>query len=133
MSPRTSEARRRVLIVDDEPDIRTVCRLVLEMVGGFQVETCACREDALQRMTSFAPELVLLDVMMPGENGLAVLTELRRLVGPTVCIAMLTASAQPAQVEAYRKAGADGVIEKPFDPRTLCSQVESLLAAHLSA
>ena len=118
---------QRVLYVEDEPDIRTVARLALEMVGGMQVKICSSGEEALLEAVAFAPDMILLDVMMPGMDGPTTLLNLRKLPElKKVPIAFMTAKVQAAEVAQYRALGAKGVIPKPFDPMTLATQVRAL-------
>ena len=70
---------KRMLFVEDDPDIQTVARISLEAVGGFTVMACSSGAEALERVAAFAPDLILLDVMMPGMDGLETLQALRRL------------------------------------------------------
>ena len=67
----------RILLVEDDRDIRMVARTSLELVGGFQVRACESGEEALQAVAEFLPQLMLLDVMMPGMDGPTVLKRLR--------------------------------------------------------
>lgn len=116
---------RRVLVVDDEPDIRTVVRLALETVGGYSVCTCASAAEALERLEDFGPDIVLLDVMLPDMEGPVALERLREQpAGETVPVVFLTARVQSEAVEALYRAGAADVIQKPFDPMLLAGEVE---------
>jgi two-component system, OmpR family, response regulator len=118
---------QRVLYVEDEPDIRAVARLALEVVGGLTVRTCSSGEEALREAPAFAPELILLDVMMPGMDGPGTLQALRALpVLADVPVVFMTAKVQPQEVAAYIALGALGVIAKPFDPMALAQQVREL-------
>lgn len=118
---------QRVLYVEDEPDIRTVAKLALEMVGGLQVKICASGEEALREAVAFAPDMLLLDVMMPGMDGPATLRNMRELPELMhVPVAFMTAKVQAAEVAEYKALGAKGVIPKPFDPMTLAAQVRAL-------
>lgn len=111
---------QRVMMVEDDPDIQTIARLSLESVGGFEVEVCSGGVEALQRVESFAPDLILLDVMMPDMDGPTVLTRLReREATQNVPVIFMTAKAQAHEIEAYKKMGALEVVSKPFDPMTL--------------
>jgi len=115
---------QRVMYVEDEPDIRAVAKLALEAVGGLQVLVCEGGEQALQQGPTFAPQLILLDVMMPGMDGPAILEALRaepRLA--TVPVVFMTAKVQPHEVAHFLGLGAVGVIAKPFDPMRLADQV----------
>lgn len=121
---------RRILFVEDEPDIREIVRLTLELVGGFEVQACATGNEALQRLQNFIPDFILLDVMMPDMDGPATLVALRALPGmQTLPVAFVTAKAQPAEIAQLRALGATGVIAKPFDPITLPEQVRALWGA----
>ena len=120
----------RILYVEDEPDIQAVAAMALEMVGGFQVKVCSSGEEALQEVRSFAPDLILLDVMMPGMDGPGTLRALRAMpAAAQVPVAFMTAKVQPEEVEHYRALGALDVIAKPFDPMTLSNRVRDIWAA----
>ncbi len=111
---------QKILMVEDDGDIQTVAQLSLEAVGGFTVEVCSGGAEALERVEAFAPDLVLLDVMMPGMDGPTVLKNLR--ARPTTAhlpVIFMTAKAQAHEVAAYKAMGAIDVISKPFDPMTL--------------
>ena len=117
----------RILYVEDEPDIQTVARLALEALGGFTVEICSSGDEALQRVASFQPQLILLDVMMPGMDGPSTLKMLREFpqFASTPAVFM-TAKVQPNEVAHYLELGAVDVIPKPFDPMMLSSQVQAI-------
>ena len=117
----------RILLVEDEPDIRTVAELALETVGGFSVKLCEGGSEALAALPLFSPDLVMLDVMMPGMDGPATLAELRKLPqGRDVPVVFMTAKVQQSEIDGYKRLGAIGVIPKPFDPMTLAEQVRGL-------
>ena len=119
----------RILHVEDDPDIREIALVALEVVGGLTVDQCASGPEALQRAPGIAPDLLLLDVMMPGMSGEDTLAGLRAMpqFAATPAIFM-TAKAQPAEVEKLRQLGAAEVITKPFDPMTLADQVLAIWA-----
>jgi len=124
----------RVLLVEDEPDIQAVARLALEAVGGLQVEVCGSGEAALNAAPAFAPELVLLDVMMPGMDGPATLRALRSLPETArTPVVFMTAKVQPQEVAAFLALGAADVIAKPFDPMTLADTVRGIWGKHQGA
>ncbi|OBS10564.1 response regulator [Acidihalobacter prosperus] len=123
------KALQRVLYVEDEPDIQAVARVALEMVGGFSVEICSSGEDALRIAEGFSPDIVLLDVMMPGMDGPTTLARLRELPALSMTpVIFMTARIQQHEVKEYESIGAVGVIPKPFDPMTLSDQVRALWA-----
>jgi two-component system, OmpR family, response regulator len=122
-----NDTLQRVLYVEDEPDIQAVARLALEVVGGLTVRTCSSGEQALNEAPGFAPELILLDVMMPGMDGPSTLKALREWPElAAVPVVFMTAKVQPQEVAHYTALGALGVIAKPFDPMTLAEQVRRL-------
>ncbi|OGS76380.1 MAG: hypothetical protein A2Z94_05980 [Gallionellales bacterium GWA2_55_18] len=117
----------RILYVEDEPDIQMVARLALEALGGFTVEICSSGDEALQRAPGFQPQLILLDVMMPGMNGPSTLGKLRELPQfAATPVVFMTAKVQPDEVAGYKELGAVDVIPKPFDPMTLSSKVQDI-------
>lgn len=121
---------QRVLYVEDEPDIQAVALLALELVGGLTVKICSSGDEALREGPLFGPELILLDVMMPGMDGPGTLRALRLM--PTLAgvpVVFMTAKVQPQEIAHYTGLGALGVIAKPFDPMTLAEQVRALWTA----
>ena len=117
----------RILYVEDEEDIRMVGEMSLADVGGFEVRACASGEEALQAVVSFAPDLILLDVMMPGMDGPSVLKALRGLAKTArVPAIFMTAKIMPAEVVELKAAGALEVLPKPFDPMTLPDEIRAV-------
>jgi CheY-like chemotaxis protein len=117
----------RILYVEDEPDIRAVALIALQTIGGFEVLACASGADALEQAAAFAPQLILLDVMMPGMDGPTLLAALRRIPETAkVPAVFMTAKVQPAEVADLRASGAAEVIAKPFDPMTLAEQIRAV-------
>lgn len=111
---------RRILCVEDDPDIRLIIEFSLTTVGGYQVCMCAAGQEALQQVAHFQPDMVLLDVMMPGLSGPETLQALRQqAVMRGVPTVFMTAKAMPDEVEELLQYGATGVIVKPFDPVAL--------------
>jgi CheY-like chemotaxis protein len=123
-------ALSRILFVEDDSDIQIVASLALESLGGFRVLACASGAEALSRFAEFAPDLVLLDVMMPGMDGPATLEALRRLPGGgTTPVVFMTARVQAHEVARYKALGAVEVISKPFDPMRLAATVRDIWSA----
>jgi two-component system KDP operon response regulator KdpE len=112
-----------VLVVDDDPSIRLLCRLNLELAGHRVVEA-GTLEEASAAATDAQPQVVLLDVHVGSGDGVAFLTELRGLL-PRVRVVMLTGTADTASI---RAAGADAIVPKPFDPVALVPTIEGLAA-----
>jgi CheY-like chemotaxis protein len=118
---------QRILYVEDEPDIQAVAKLALEMVGGFEVMICSSGEEALREAEAFSPDMILLDVMMPGMDGPSTLKALRDIPALSgVPVAFMTAKVQPAEIEHFKSLGARDVIAKPFDPMNLSNQVREI-------
>ena len=118
---------KRILYVEDEPDIQTIARIALETVGGFTVEICSSGPEALEKVDAFAPDLILLDVMMPDMDGPSTMRALRSQTGATdTPIIFITAKVQTQEVESYKALGAIDVIAKPFDPMTLSAKIQEI-------
>jgi two-component system OmpR family response regulator len=121
----------RILYVDDEPDIREVARIALEVVGGFEVEVCESGEAALLKAPGYQPDLILLDVMMPGMDGPETLKALRALDAlAAVPVVFFTAKAQRTEIAELLALGAVEVLGKPFDPMTIGRALNDIWARH---
>ncbi|GIX35959.1 MAG: response regulator [Lysobacteraceae bacterium] len=117
----------RILSVEDEPDLRLIIQLALETVGGLEVELCASGAEALRIARSCRPDLILLDVMMPGLDGPDTLRALREDPATRdIPVVFMTAKVQPGEVEQLMAMGALGVIAKPFDPMRLAQQLQEI-------
>lgn len=115
---------RRVMCVEDDPDIRMILEFSLATVGGYEVCCCAEGRSALDQAVQFRPDLVLLDVMMPGLSGPETLVALRALPSMQgVPVVFMTAKAMPDELEQLLSHGATGLIVKPFDPMTLPTDI----------
>lgn len=120
-------ALERILAVEDEEDIVRILELSLKQIGKFDVTVCRSGQEALKAAPAFRPELLLLDFMMPGMDGLTLMRELRKLPETSdVPVIFLTAKSQPYEVEEYLEAGAVAVINKPFDPMSLSAEIRSV-------
>ncbi len=121
----------RVLLIEDEPDIQLIVRYSLESIAGLIIEVASSGREALQKAPGFAPDLILLDVMMPDMDGPTTLEHLRAL--PEIAdapVVFLTAKVQPHEVRRYRQLGALEVIAKPFDPLALARRVQEIWGRH---
>jgi CheY-like chemotaxis protein len=120
----------RVLHVDDEPDIREVVEMSLGLDPGLALRSVSSGNAALTEVGPWAPDLILLDVMMPVMDGPATLARLRETPEAAgIPVVFMTARAQTRELEHFRSLGAAGVIAKPFDPMTLAVSVRSYLKA----
>lgn len=117
---------RNVLLVDDEPDIRTLVSLILERLGGLTVRAEASGPDALAALAGgYQPDLILLDVMMPGMDGVQTLAEIRQMPAlKDLPICFLTAKVHPAELQRWHDLGINAVLTKPFSPARLVEQVK---------
>lgn len=116
--------KQRILIVDDDPHISRMVRLYLEK-EGFEVAECARGDEAVERFRKVQPDLVLLDVMLPGMDGLEVLREIRRESKvPTI---MLTARDETIDKVLGLELGADDYVTKPFENKELVARVKAVL------
>ena len=120
--------RTRLLYVDDEADIRGIIEYAMEDEQDFQLELCASGQEALDKAVRIKPDLILLDVMMPGMDGPTTLKQLRELPDTrTTPVIFVTAKVQPNEVAQFKALGAIDVIAKPFDPVTLAAHLRELL------
>jgi CheY-like chemotaxis protein len=120
----------KVLVVDDEDDIRRIACLSLSRIGRMQVLEAGDSDTALRLAVAERPDVILLDVMMPGRDGPEVLAAL--LADPAtrdLPVIFLTARTVPEDVARLKALGARGVLPKPFDPLTLADQIRALLSA----
>jgi len=118
---------RHVLCVEDEPDIRLVAQIALETVGGLQVSLCPSGMDAVTMARDARPDLIVLDVMMPGLDGPGTLRELRADPATAhIPIVFMTAKVHPSEVDQLKALGALAVVAKPFDPMTLAAQLRAI-------
>ncbi len=118
----------KVLIIDDEPDVRSVARLSLGRVGGMDVVELPGGLTAVDTAIEQKPDVILLDLMMPEMDGVATLEALRAHADTAaIPILFITAKAMPDEIRRLKRLGALDVIVKPFDPMTLASSVREIL------
>jgi CheY-like chemotaxis protein len=118
----------KVLVIDDDDDIRRIARLSLASVGGMDV--CEANAGALAVSTAgeHRPDVVLLDMMMPGMDGLATFRALRENSATSrIPVVFLTAKAMSSEVQRLKDLGACGVLVKPFDPMALPGLLREML------
>ena len=123
---------KRILVVDDDPDLLAVVSLALSALGGFDVLSCATSCDALRMAAREDPDLILLDIVMPGVDGFGVLRGLREgEATSSIPIVMMSAAVQPHETPGYKALGCIGLVSKPFDPSALPEQLEELWGRHV--
>jgi two-component system phosphate regulon response regulator OmpR len=128
-----TEAEPHLLVVDDDPRLRELLRRYLSD-SGFRVTGAADAKEARAQLTSFAFDLIVLDVMMPGENGLDLTRALRteNSVSGPVPVLLLTAMAEPEDRVNGLETGADDYLAKPFEPRELVLRIRNILQRRLA-
>ena len=117
------ETKKKILVVDDEPDIVRLVEISLKLCN-YEVRTAANGKEALEKLQTDRPHLVLLDIMMPEMSGYEVCQAIRKNPAlKDLPVVMLTAKGQKGDAEKGLEAGADDYIIKPFDPYELGEQV----------
>jgi two-component system OmpR family response regulator len=129
MSAMSANSFQRILHVDDQSDIRGIVKLALGKIGGYTVASCSSGEEALANAPAFDPQLLLIDMTMPGMDGIALLARMRES-GITAPAIFFTARANSNDVERYRAVGAIGTLPKPFDPLKLGRQITQIWNDH---
>lgn len=122
-----SQSLEKILYVEDDQDIQQITIMVLETISGFTLLPCSSGREAVSKAVDFEPDLMLLDVMMPGMDGPETLRELRKFpqLAKTPAVFM-TAKVQPQEVQEYLSMGAVAVIAKPYDPMTLANELKTI-------
>lgn len=124
------EDLKRILHVDDDEDIRVIVKMALELVGQFEVDQYSSGAAAIAGAADFAPQMFLLDVMMPEMTGEETWQRLRMIPGmENIPAVFLTAKAETAFAERLLEQGCLAVITKPFDPVDLCTKLSEHWAA----
>lgn len=118
----------KVLIIDDEDDIRQIAKFALNKVAEWDVVDSDSAEDGIRLAASERPDAILLDVLMPGMDGPTALAELKKNPATSgIPVVFLTARGLPEEINQLKKQGAAGVITKPFDPMTLAEDMTSII------
>lgn len=120
---------KKVLLVDDDANIRFITEMSLQGLTDWEIISAGTAQEALTAVTEVKPDLALLDVMMPGMDGVTLLGKMREQISAEQMplVIFMTAKVQTQEIEAYKNHGAVGVITKPFDPMKLAEQIESIL------
>ena len=118
----------RILIIDDEDDIREVAGLSLETVAGWEVILASSGAQGIARAIEHQPDAILLDVMMPVMDGPATFRELRKNPSTAhIPVMLLTAKVQSNDQRRFADLGVEAILFKPFDPLTLSTQIADVL------
>tara|TARA_B100000029_G_scaffold26016_1_gene25551 strand:- start:1829 stop:2305 length:477 start_codon:yes stop_codon:yes gene_type:complete len=124
---------KKILYIEDDLDIQEVARMALEVVGDYEIALCSSGREALEEVSQFHPDLILLDVMMPGMDGLSTLEALHTLPDSAdTPVVFVTANVQANEIAQYRQLGAIEVIAKPFDPMNLAEDIRQLWDRHVA-
>lgn len=119
---------RKILIIDDEDDIREVAALSLESVAGWEVVVASSGAQGVIRAAECQPDAILLDVMMPGMDGPTTFRELRKNPATSrIPVLLLTAKVQATDQRRFADLGVEAVLFKPFDPLTLPAEISGVL------
>jgi len=123
---------KRVLYIDDEPSMQLIVKTCLQTLGGWEVEVAESGAEGLVKAEELKPDAIILDVMMPGMDGVACLEQLR-LNAKTQAIPVVFLTSKWTITEGYRflALGAVGAIAKPFNPLTLVPQIANFLGWNL--
>jgi len=118
---------KRVLVVDDQPELRKLITMTLQM-GDYEVDEAEDATQGYEKVKSFRPDILLLDVMMPGEmDGYQLCEKLKSDSNyPNLSVVLLTARGQASDIEQGERAGADRYLVKPFSPLQLVQTVREL-------
>lgn len=123
----TAPPLKKILHVDDSDDIRELVRHGLERAAGITLMSCASAGEALDRASAFAPDLLLLDSIMPDISGVQLYEQLRACPGlAETPVIFLTTQAETLDFTSFLRVGAIDVIGKPFDVNTLADTVEEI-------
>ncbi|NJL47497.1 MAG: response regulator [Leptolyngbyaceae cyanobacterium SM2_5_2] len=119
---------KRILIIDDEADVREIAKVSLEITKNWDVATAASGDEGVALAATYHPDAILLDVIMPDPDGLTTLIKLSENTNTqNIPVILLTATLKLATQKAYAEAGARAVLVKPFDPGLLGGQIETAL------
>ena len=119
---------RKILLIDDDEDIRTITSVALSSVGGWETVLAGSGPEGVSLAVSARPDAILLDVMMPGMDGFMTLEALRANSSTHhIPVIFMTAKVQRREVGRYHPLGVSGVIAKPFDPMTLADEIRGLI------
>jgi two-component system chemotaxis response regulator CheY len=116
----------KILIIDDSPILRETIKAVIEKAGHTVTGQAENSKDALNIYQKIKPELILLDILLPGESGLEILKKLKS-IDNEIKVLVITAVNQDAVKDEVEKLGAKGILFKPFDPRELLTAIDKIV------
>lgn len=117
---------QKILYAEDDADIRTITKLCF-LNSGYDLQECETGKEVLDKVESFKPQLVILDVMMPVMDGITTFNELKKMeLSKSIAVIFMTAKINSQEIIKYKKMGSIGVICKPFDPNILVTEIVNL-------
>lgn len=118
---------KRILYAEDEPDVQTIVTMVIEAMSDYEIKICGNGKILIDCVEEYSPDLILLDVMMPEMDGPTTYKNLQASEKTKkIPVIFMTAKAQVHEVQLFKESGVIGVITKPFDPVTLCQEIQSI-------
>jgi len=118
---------KKILYAEDEPDVQTVVGMVIDAMSDYEIKICDNGKILLDCVDDYKPDLILLDVMMPEMDGPTTFKNLQaNEQTKDIPVIFMTAKAQIHEVQLFQETGVIGVITKPFDPVTLCTEIQKI-------
>jgi len=118
---------KKILYAEDEPDVQTIVQMVIEAMSDYEIKISNNGKLLLDCVEDYNPDLILLDVMMPEMDGPTTYENLQlNEKTKKIPVIFMTAKAQVHEVQLFKESGVIGVITKPFDPVTLCSELQKI-------
>ncbi|MEM8828524.1 MAG: response regulator [Cyanobacteria bacterium P01_G01_bin.19] len=119
---------KKILIIDDDDDVREATQICLEIMGNWEILTASSGKEGLACAIAKAPDLILLDVMMPVMDGLETFSKLQANVSTcSIPVIFLTAKAQPGELRQFTQLQVSDIITKPYDPFSLSDRITKIL------
>lgn len=117
----------KILYAEDEPDVQTVVEMTIQTMSNYQIKICENGKKLLESIDEYFPDLILLDVMMPEMDGPTTFKYLQENENTKkIPVIFMTAKAQVHEIEKFKEIGVVGIITKPFDPLTLCDEIQEI-------
>lgn len=118
---------KKILYAEDEPDVQTVVELTVQTMSNYTIKICDNGKKLLECVQDYEPDLILLDVMMPEMDGPTTFKNLQEnSQTKDIPVVFMTAKAQVHEIETFKQTGILGIITKPFDPISLCNEIEKI-------
>lgn len=118
---------KKILYAEDEYDIQTIVQISIWSMSDYEIKICDNGKILLDCVEEYKPDLIMLDAMMPEMNGLTTLKNLQMNENTkNIPVIFITAKTQTSEMDLYNKAGVIGVLAKPFDPISLCSNIKKI-------